>query len=500
MLCVGVGVVAGLAVSVMLVAPYIRKFGAPTIPAYFGQRFESGPLRLLAATVCVLPLMLLAIAEIKIGMMSLMWLIPIGSEMACGVVALALAVTVLPGGIRSLSWSGAAQAVLVLVAILVPAAIAAVIETNLPFGQLSHGPIVRAVARLEAAQDVPIPVAAMMGLELPGAGFQPVVGRLAAMFGSIGPFAYVLMTFSVIIGIVGAPTVLARAVTTPSVYATRKSFGWATALVGVLLLTLASIAAFERDVLANSLAAQSATALPTALQRLVDAGLVAIEGGTRGHLTSNAVLFDRDGMLPALPVMMGMPLAVIALVAAGVLAAALAGAAASITQLGIIIAEDVVGGPSNWQASDGRRLIANRLAILGVVAVTATGAMSARGDAFLLMLYAIVLSGSAVFPMLVMSIWWKRLSTGGAIAGMLAGLAVALVVLLADPKAIGLPGLVAPVLALPTAWLAAGLANYLTPAPGRHILEMVRDLRIPGGETIYDREIRQARQRGQRLG
>ncbi|MGD9802073.1 MAG: sodium:solute symporter [Hyphomicrobiaceae bacterium] len=497
MLCIGVGIVAGLTVSVMLVAPYLRKFGAPTIPSFLGQRFESGSLRLLAATVCVLPLMLLAIAEIKIGMMSVMWLLAVPPEVACGLVVLVLAITILPGGVRSLSWAGAAQALAVLIAILLPAAIAAVIETNLPFGQFSHGPIIRAVARLEAAQDVPVPVASLMALELPGAGLQPIVGRFATTFGSVGPLTYMLMTLSVLMGVVGSPAILSRAVTTPSVYDTRKSIGWAVALVGILLLTFSGVAAFERDVLISSFVGQATAAPPAPLQRLIDLGLAALDG--RGaRLTTSTILFDRDGVLVALPVIMGMPLAVVNLVAAGVMAAALTGAATCLMQLGVMVGDDVAAGPASWTTSDRKRLIACRLSVIGVIAVAGMGAVAAHGDPFLLMLYAIAISGSTIFPVLVLSVWWKRLTTGGAIACLVTGLFTALAVLLVDLTSLGLPGLIAPVIAVPAALIAAGIGSYLTPAPGRHILELVRDLRIPGGEAIYDREMRQARQRGQR--
>jgi len=497
MLCIGIGIVAGLTVSVMLVAPYLRKFGAPTIPSYLGQRFESGSLRLLSATVCVLPLMLLAIAELKIGMMSVMWLLPIPPEAACGLVSLVLAATILPGGVRSISWSGAAQSLAVLIAILLPAAIAAVMETNLPFGQFSHGPIIRAVGRLEAAQDVLVPVAGLTALELPGAGLQPIVGRFATTFGSVGPLAYVLMTLSVLVGIVGSPAVLSRSVTTPSVYDTRKSIGWAVALVGVLLLTFSSVAIFERDALVGSFAGHAASAPPAPLQRLIDSGLAALDG--RGaRLTASSILFDRDGMLVALPLIMGMPLAVVNLVAAGVMAAALTGAATSLTQLGIMIGEDVVVGPGSSTASDQKRLMACRLAVVGAIAIAGAGAVAASGDPFVLMLYAIAICGSTIFPVVVLSIWWKRLTIGGATACLLTGLGVALAILLADLSSLGLPPPLAPVVALPAALVAAGIGSYLTPVPGRHILEMVRDLRIPGGEAIYDREMRQARQRGPR--
>ncbi|MEZ5818545.1 MAG: sodium:solute symporter [Hyphomicrobiaceae bacterium] len=497
LICLGVGIVAGLAVSVMLVAPFLRKFGAPTLPSYFALRFESGPLRLLSATVCVLALMLLTIAEIKIGMRSVMWLMPISSEAAAAVIVLALVVTIVPGGARSLSWSSAAQALAVMIAILLPATIAAIMETNLPFGQFTHGPIVRAVSRLEAVQDVPVPVAGMLEFDLPGAGLQPIAGRFATTFGSIGPLAFALATLSVLVGVVGSPTLLARGVTTPSVYDTRKSIGWAVALVGVLLLTFSSVAVFERDILVSSLVGQPAASPPEPLRRLMELGLAAVERSP-ARLTATSIHFDRDAMLVVLPVLMGMPLAVVNLVAAGVMAAALAGAAASLSQLGAIIGDDVVIGAASSRTNDLKRVMACRAGMVGAGGLAGIGAAMASGDPFLLMLYSLAISGSTIFPILLLSIWWKRLTATGAIAGLTAGLFTALGVLMADVSALGLPGLLAPIAAVPLALMFAGAVSYLTPVPGRHILEMVRDLRIPGGETIHDREMRQARQRGQK--
>jgi cation/acetate symporter len=496
-LCVGVGIVAGLTVSVMLIAPFLRKFGAPTVPAFLGQRFESGAVRVLAASIAVVPLMLIAIAEIKIASMAAAWLAPLSPSLTSLVIVMILIVTVAPGGMRSLSWSTAAQAMVVLVAILLPAGIAAVMETNLPFGQLSHGPLLRAVGRVEAIQGVPVPVAGLMEIDLPDVGLQPITGRYATTFGTIGPLAFVLMALSVLAGIAGSPTLLARAATTPSVFDTRKSIGWAVAFVGILLMTFSSVAVFERDLLLNTLAGQPSAAVPSGLQRLVDLGLAAVEN-MPARMTATSILFDRDGMLVALPVLLGMPLAVVNLVAAGVLSAALAGAAANVTQLGIIIGEDVVKAPAGDRASDLQRLWVCRLAIAAVASLAGVGAVVAGGDPLLLLLHAFAFSGSTLFPVLALSIWWKRATTTGALAGLAAGFVTAVLVVLADLSSFGLPALLAPALAIPAAVGATMLLSHLTPAPPRHILELVRDMRVPGGETIHDREARQARQRGPR--
>ena len=497
MLCIGVGIVAGLTVSVMLIAPFLRKFGAPTVPSYLGQRFESGTVRLLAASVAVVPLMLVAIAEIKIAIMAAAWLTPLPPNLSGLLIVATLVVTVAPGGIRSLSWSTAAQAMVVLVAILLPAGIAAVMETNLPFGQLSHGPLLRAIGRVEATQGVPVPVAGLLAIDLPDVGLQPITGRFATAFGSIGPLAFVLLALSVLAGVAGSPALLARAASTPSVYDTRKSIGWAVALVGILLMTFSSVAVFERDLLLNTLAGQPSAAIPSGLQRLVDLGLAAVENKP-ARMTATSVLFDRDGMLLALPILLGMPLAVANLVAAGALSAALAGAAAAVTHLGIIIGEDVVNAPVAEPTSDFQRLWVCRLAIAAAATLAGFGAVLAGGDPLLLLLHAFAISGSALFPVLALSIWWKRSTTTGAIGGLAVGFVTAVLVVLADLSSMGLPALLAPAVAIPAAIGATMLLSHLTPAPGRHILEMVRDLRVPGGETIYDREARQARHRGSR--
>jgi cation/acetate symporter len=497
-LCIGLGMVAGLVASVMLIAPFLRKFGAPTVPSYLGARFESSSVRLLAASIAAVPLMLLTLAEIKIAISMLSWLTALPSGLAAMAIIAILIVTITPGGVRSLSWSSAAQAIAILVAIMLPAAIVAVMETNLPFGQLSHGPIVRKLGRIEAEQGILVAIATPLALELPGMGLQPIAGRFASAFGSVGPIAFVLATFSILAGVAGSPSLLSRAVTSPSVYETRKSIGWAVALVGLLVMTLSSIAVFERDLLFTSLANQSPGSLPAGLQRLVDHGLAAIDGET-ARLTSRQILFERDGMLTALPILMGMPLAVVNLVAAGILAAALAGAAASLTQLGIVVGEDVVNAPGRWSAGEAQRIMVCRIALVAMAVLAGAGAVLARGDPLMLMLYAFSISGSTLLPVVLLSIWWKRMTPGGAIFGLAAGFATAVTfMVVADTTAFGVPAMLAPIAAGPLAIAAIIVATHLTPAPGRHILEMVRDLRVPGGETIHDREARQARQKESR--
>jgi cation/acetate symporter len=117
------------------------------------------------------------------------------------------------------------------------------------------------------------------------------------------------------------------------------------------------------------------------------------------------------------------------------------------------------------------------------------------------LLWSLTLSGSCAFPVIVLSIWWKRANAWGALAGLSVGFTLAVVAILTGEVAsVGLPGATAAVVAAPAALMAMLVVSLVTPAPGRQVLELVRELRIPGGETFYDRETRLAllRQQQQR--
>jgi cation/acetate symporter len=117
--------------------------------------------------------------------------------------------------------------------------------------------------------------------------------------------------------------------------------------------------------------------------------------------------------------------------------------------------------------------------------------MLAPTDPLRLVLWCLALSGSTLFPVLVLSIWWKRMNAFGAIAGLACGFSVAVLTILAgEANILGIDGALAGLLGLPAGALGALLASVATPGPSRSMLELVRDIRIPGGEVVYDREMR----------
>ena len=499
-LCVPIGLVAGLVVMVVLVAPYLRKFGAPTVPAYLGSRFQSPLVRLASAMAAAAPLILLLIAEVKVALMASGSLLGLGKGPLAAIIAMALALTLLPGGVRSLSWSGAAKSIAALLALLIPATIVAVMVTNLPLGQMSHGPLLRTLGRTEIAQGISSPQVSAFTFELPGLAMQAIAGRYATPFASVGPAAFVLVALAVMLGIAGSPTHLGRTLTTPSVYEARKSIGWSVFVVGMLIMTLSGLAVFYRDLLLNQIAGTAPATAPQGLRTLVSMGLAEVDQGAQ-TLTAMSVMFQRDGVLVGLPILLGFPAALVLLATTGVLAAALAAAAASLTNLALIIADDVVG-PSLGTGSDSpQRLLQARIAIATLAGLGAGAASLSGRDPLDLVLWSLALSGAGLFPVLMLSIWWKRINATGAVAGLLAGfLATGLGLMLALAGLVQMPPVLSAIVGVPVSFIAAIAGSLATERPPRHLLEMVRDLRVPGGEPVQDRELRLARQQQARRG
>ena len=162
--------------------------------------------------------------------------------------------------------------------------------------------------------------------------------------------------------------------------------------------------------------------------------------------------------------------------------------------IGNIIAEDIVNGWAPEPAHGDLRLWLGRFAIGAAALVGLAIAILAPSDPLKLMLWSFALTGSAAFPVLILSIWWKRINAFGAVAGMAAGFGVALLaIIVGETHIINFDSPLAGVFGIPAAFIACIAASLATPAPSRHVLELVRDIRIPGGEILYDREMRLTR-------
>ncbi len=494
-LCMVIGGLAGFVVMAVALAAFFRKFGAFTVPSYLGKRFDSHVLRLLAGGILAVPMLLLMAAELRIGAHAATWFHPMPQSVAVMGLVATVAVTLAAGGMRSLAWSSAAQSLAALIALLVPVVIVAVIVTNLPLPQLSAGPVLRTVARAEAAQGLPIILPPALAFDMPGEGLSLIAKRYSDAFGSVGPLAFVIVMLSLASGLACAPWLLPRVAGTPGVYEARKSLGWATLLFGIAMLTIGAIAIFMRDYLTDIVTAAGPVRFPPWFETLQERGILTVSAEA-GRPTLASFSVSRDDVLLSLPIVAEMPAALVYLAAGGVVAAALATTGAVAVALGNILSEDIVYGLASQPVKSGPRLIVARLALGAAAALAGLIALAAPTDPLKLMLWAIALTGASAFPVLVLSIWWKRLNAFGAAAGLATGFGVTVLAIVAGEAGLtGTDGALAAAIGLPAGAIAAVAVAYATPAPSRNLLELVRDIRVPGGEILYDREMRHHRRK-----
>ena len=485
-----ISLTGGFVVMAILIAPYLRKHGAFTVPSFLGRRCESRMVRVGAAAMVGVPMLLVIAAEVRTGVFVGAWLTGQSEQMMAAILAAAVILTVVLGGMRSASWANSSEGIAALLALMVPTAMVATAVTYLPFAQLSHGPVLRALGRLEAHQGMPIPVISPLAFEIAGLELTSIMQRMAKPFGSIGPLSFVLASLTLMAGVAAAPWLLPRAGAAPSVYETRKSLGWATFLVGTMLVTASSVAVFMREIVMEALVGNSLSQLPDWFRTLEAAGLASVHGQVP-RLPISSFMFKRDAVLFALPIANGYPAVLVYLSLTGAFAAAVAAASVSSLTLGSVLSEDVLNG-LKWDPAPNRfRLTAARLSIAMAALAGTWLALIAPADPLNLLLWALALSASGLFPVLLLSIWWKRLNALGAMAGMVAGFGVAVLTIVAGEAAwLGLHSALAGVLGMPAGFLAAIGGTLLGPEPSRQAMELVRDIRVPGGETVHDREMR----------
>lgn len=483
------GTLTGFVVMAIVLAPFYRKFGAFTVPSYLGRRFESRALRIVTAVVAAVPMLLVLSAELRIGAGVAERLIALNPNLIVCVLALSVAITTAAGGKRSFTWAGVAQSIALFLALLGVATTISVIVTNLPIPQLANGPIVRGLVRNESSEGLQLINVWPLAFDLPGEGFATLVKPYTQPFGAVGTLGFIIGTFAIAAGISTAPWLLPRVAASPSVYEARKALGWATVFSGLALLTVSSVAIFMRDFALDAVISERLGPLPRWLYDAAAAHLVAFDQ-TAARLGFSGLKFDRDGVLFALPIATGLPQAFTYVLLAGALAAALVTAGSTMISLAAILGEDVVQGMS-WEPVAPQVRVWTTRSFVGVVAVCGAAlTMIAPTDPLRLVLWALSITGASLFPVMILSVWWKRLTASGSIAGVAAGFAAAaLAILLSEVGAIGTPSPIAGILGLPVSFALALGVSILRPGTSRHALEIVRDIRIPGGEIIYDRQM-----------
>ena len=486
---------AGIAVVSLLFAPYLRKAGSFTLPSFLGMRYSSRGLRALSALLMAVPLLMLLAAELKVGAMIGALFVPLPQDMLIAIGAGIAAFSVLPGGMRSLTWMQCAQVIVLILGLLAPLVIVSLELTNLPIPQLSYGGVLENAAELEAAKGVGAAEPGTLSGALTAGGPQLLQKPFLQAFGAFGPLEFLLLGLCVMAGTAMLPSHFARLSSTPTIMAARGSIGWAVLIVALAALSLPAYAAFTHFYLVRDAIGMPFADMPGWTRLAADLGLISINTDTLDPAFGMAnALVNRDLAALLLPTAAALPQVFSGVVVAGILAAVLAATAGHLVALGNSISNDLFHPFSSRPATSAHRLIVARL---GIIVAAITAAMLARSlsvDPLAWMLWALSLVAASFFAVTALSIWWRRTSAAGVYAGLLAGYGTtALYIIGAGAEGaslLGIDALCAGIIGVPASLVAAVAVTILTPRPDSFTADIAEEIRVSGGETLHARLLR----------
>ena len=491
------GWTGGYVLLAMLLAPYLRKFGKFTVPEFIGERYYSKAARVVAVICLIVASVTYVIGQMKgIGVAFSRFLevqYEIGLVIGMGIVF----IYAVMGGMKGITYTQIAQYCVLILAYTIPAIFISLSLTGNAIPQLGLGSTMAGseVFLLDRLDQV-----------LRDLGFANYTTN--ARLSLTNMFAY---TFSLMIGTAGLPHVIIRFFTVPKVRDARSTAGWALVFIAILYTTAPSVAAMARLNLIETIEPTPGEYMvyderPDWIRNWEATGLLAFEdknGDGRiqysaDPATNEMVKIDRDIMVLANPEIAGLPNWVIALVAAGGLAAALSTAAGLLLAISSSISHDLLKGIWRPDITEKQELTASRVAMAGAIGVAGYLGYNPPDFAAGTVALAFGLAASSIFPALMMGIFNKRMNKEGAIAGMVAGLSVTLlyvfqhkgIMFVADTAFLGNmkpnwflgiePNAFGAIGALVNFGVAY-LVSHKTPAPPEHIQHLVEHIRVPSG-------------------
>ena len=463
------GWTGGFVLLVFLLAPYLRKFGQYTIPDFIGARYPATYTRIVAAVISIIISFTYLTAQVTgVGIIMSRFM---GVNYMLGVIFGLAAVLVcsLMGGMRAITWTQTVQGLILVIAYLVPVTWISYQLTGVPLPQLMYGEALHNIAELEAAQGIK---------------------SYTEPFNDWSVWNFIALMLCLMLGTAGLPHILIRFYTVPSVRESRSSVGWALVWICVLYFTAPAYAAFARWEVLESVVGRPVAELPIWAESWAGTGLLviaddpALGGNGDGILQFNELQIDQDLIVLATPEIAGLPHTVVALVAAGGLAAALSTADGLLLVIASAAAHDIYHRTLNPKASVRERLWLGRLMILAAAGLAALTAVQRLAIIAQLVAWAFSLAAATFFPALVLGIFSKRITSKGAVAGMICGLLVTtsyMVVIYLRPEwaILGISSSAAGIFGIPINFVVAWLVSHSDRPPSAETEQLVDHLRIP---------------------
>ena len=483
------GWTGGYVLLALLLAPYLRKFGKFTVPDFIGERYYSKTARLVAVFCALLVSFTYVAGQMRgVGVVFSRFLeVDITTGVIIGMI-IVLFYAVL-GGMKGITYTQVAQYCVLIFAFMVPAIFISFQMTGNPIPQIGMGG--------KGADG-------MYLLEKLN-GLSTELGFAEYTSGSKSKMDIFSMTAALMVGTAGLPHVIVRFFTVKKVQDARKSAGLALLLIAILYTAAPAVAVFARLNLIHTVSGQPYAQMPAWFSNWETTGLLGFNDKNGDGLIQysadamiNELTVDRDIMVLANPEIANLPAWVIALVAAGGLAAALSTAAGLLLVISSSVSHDLVKSVFKPDITDKQELVVARLSAVGAVVVAGYFGINPPGFVAAVVALAFGLAAASFFPAIILGIFYKKMNKEGAIAGMVVGIGLMLFYMLKFKFGIFDGGKTA-VASLSKDWwfgispegfgFIAMIVNFtisltinaFTADPPEEVQEIVETIRIPSG-------------------
>ncbi|MGR5237372.1 sodium:solute symporter family protein [Vibrio alfacsensis] len=418
------GWTGGYVLLAMLLAPYLRKFGKFTVPEFIGERFYSNAARIVAVICLIIASVTYVIGQMKGVGVAFGRFLEVDYATGLGIGMCIVFIYAVMGGMKGITYTQIAQYCVLILAYTIPAIFISLQLTGHPLPQIGLGSTISGtdVYLLDRLDQVVTEL-----------GFSEYTTSVRG--DTLNMFVY---TMSLMIGTAGLPHVIIRFFTVPKVRDARTSAGWALFFIAILYTTAPAVSAMARLNLMDTVNPAPGQHLayderPDWFKNWEKTGLLGFDDKNGDGLieytsnpATNELKVDRDIMVLANPEIAKLPNWVIALVAAGGLAAALSTAAGLLLAISSAISHDLIKGVINPRISEKKELLASRISMAVAIAFAGYLGLNPPGFAAGTVALAFGLAGSSIFPALMMGIFSKGINKEGAIAGMVAGISITL--------------------------------------------------------------------------
>jgi cation/acetate symporter len=411
------GWTGGYVLLALLLAPYLRKFGKFTVPDFIGDRYYSNTARGVAVFCALIVSFTYIAGQMRgVGVVFSRYLeVDITSGVLIGM-TIVLFYAVL-GGMKGITYTQVAQYCVLIFAFMVPAIYISIIATGNAIPQIGFG---------DSGSDGVFLLDKLDGLH-------KELGFHEYTTGSKSTVDVFFITMALMVGTAGLPHVIVRFFTVKKVSDARKSAGWALLFITVLYTTAPAIAVFSRTNLIETVSNQPYVDMPEWFSKWEDTGLLKFEDKNRDGLIQyvadtevNELNVDADIMVLANPEIADLPNWVIALLAAGALAAALSTAAGLLLVISSAVSHDLLKKMILPSISEKGELISARIAATLAVCLAGYFGINPPGFVAATVALAFGLAAASFFPAILMGIFYKKMNKEGAISGMIVGVTLML--------------------------------------------------------------------------